>query len=218
MKRLNHAAFPASFVSILTSTRMIDPLIATTLIALGMGAATSRPAPWCSGPALAAVIAQQTVVTSAPLAPTLGPCGTAPFLSRHRPGSFRRVVVAGTAVAQFQWPASGPSLKQGRRRDRAFRARRHIFGTVSGVTAGDDLPAAGGSGACGAKPQLTRVSGRSGVYVRNHRSASWHLPVTESVALPPLRRESLWPNLNARRPPFHRLHSSAPPVRNAKPR
>src|SRR6266481_10199533 len=43
------------------------------------------------------------------------------------------------------------------------------------------------------------------------------VPVTESVALPPIRGEASCPYLNACRPPFHRLHLSAPPVRSARP-
>jgi hypothetical protein len=67
--------------------------IATTLIALGTGAAALQqvtPGALVLGPALAAAIAQQTAVASFPLGPHLGRCGTAPFLWQHRPDSLPR--------------------------------------------------------------------------------------------------------------------------------
>src|SRR5215469_7020967 len=85
------------------------------------------------------------------------------------------------------------------------------------AAAGDAPPAAGGSGPpCGAGARidsrlrsLRHILGRSPFVSRL-------LPVTESVALPPKRREASRPNLNGRRPTSHRLHYRAPSVRGAK--
>jgi hypothetical protein len=91
-----------------TDSRAAGAEIATTLIALGTGAAALQqvtPGALVLGPALAAVIAQQTAVASFPLGPTLGSLWYSAFPAAASPGLIAAVTAgaagAGAIVAAF---------------------------------------------------------------------------------------------------------------------
>ena len=68
------------------------------------------------------------------------------------------------------------------------------------------------------RAELTRLLPSKGRTVNYLRSPSGQMPVTESVALPPISREASCRSLNACRPSFDSLQLAGPPVRSARPR
>jgi hypothetical protein len=128
-----------------TDSRAAGAEIATTLIALGTGAAALQqvtPGALVLGPALAAAIAQQTAVASFPLGPTLGALWYGAFPAAASPGLVAMLTAgaagAGAIVAAFVGVLTDPLQRvTGLHRRRLLR----LIGAVHQQFATHDAPA-----------------------------------------------------------------------------